>query len=95
MTEAKMLKQTVEKLLQEKLKASEYSRAEQRAKRKLAQIIEREGNENGARTTLDYLARLIAEFIQAERMTAFGFAVQKLQMEIKKEMPAAEAAGQI
>lgn len=88
-------RQRVEALLSERLTDSEYNRAEKRAKRKLAQIIEREGNGNGARTSLEYLARLIAEFIQAERMTAFGFTLQQLQMEIKKEMPVAEATGQI
>lgn len=87
----KTLRETVETIMQEKLTASEYSRAEKRAKRKLAQIIEREGNENGARTSLDYRARLIAEFIQAERMTAFGFTLQQLQIETKKKAPAAQS----
>ncbi len=62
------------------------------AKRKLALIIEREGDLNGERRKPYYLNRIIEETIRAHQ---FSKTCSLISLEIKKEMPAAEAAGQI
>ena len=62
------------------------------AKQKLARIIEREGDMGGLRRKPEYLEQLIAEQLTEKRFKAFCLTVHN---EIKKEMPRAEAAGQI
>lgn len=85
---------------------TEYEEAKARAKRKLARIIEREGDGDGERRKPYYLAQLIAEAVRAERILAFTFELGELFryaeeehkrqiQQRKKEMPAAKAAGQI
>lgn len=55
---------------------SEFWVALPKAHAKLWRIIEREGNPDGRRLTVDYAVQLIAEQIEAGRMikrTAYGF----------------------
>ena len=55
---------------------SEFWVALPKAHAKLWRIIEREGNPDGKRLTVDYAVQLIAEQIEADRMikrTAYGF----------------------
>ena len=85
------LKQTVEQELSVFLSDSEYEEAETSAKRKLARIIEREGDADGERLKPYYLVQLISEAITAERFSLYCY----LKALEKKEMPAAKAAGQI
>ena len=100
------LKMLSEEYLAEPLSDTEYEEAKARAKRKLARIIEREGDGDGERRKPCYLAQLIAEAVRAERFSAFTFELgeifryaeeeHKRQIQQrKKEMPAAKAAGQI
>lgn len=80
----------------------EYEEAVEQAKRKLARIIEREGDADGERRKPYYLAQLIAEAVRAERFSVFTkelydlyrYADEQIQQR-KKEMPATEAARQI
>ncbi len=54
----------------------EFWTAVPKAHAKLWQIVEREGNPDGKRLTIDYAVQLIAEQIEAGRMikrTAYGF----------------------
>lgn len=100
------LKTLSEEYLAEPLSDTEYEEAKAQAKRKLARIIEREGDSNGERRKPYYLAQLIAEAVRAERFSAFTlelgelfrYAEEEHKRQIqqrKKEMPAAKAAGQI
>lgn len=50
---------------------TEWSRAKAYAERKLAFIIEREGDADGARREPWYLAQLIAETVRAERFSEY------------------------
>lgn len=72
----------------------EYKMAEEQAKRKLARIIEREGDANGERRKPYYILQLIYEAIVENRISNYLNSTSQT-LEIKKEMPAAEAAGQI
>lgn len=54
----------------------EFWTALPKAHAKLWRIVEREGNPDGKRLTVDYAVQLIAEQIEADRMikrTAYGF----------------------
>lgn len=54
----------------------EFWTAVPKAHAKLWRIVEREGNPDGKRLTVDYAVQLIAELIEAGRMikrTAYGF----------------------
>lgn len=77
------------------LSDSEYEEAETSAKRKLARIIEREGDADGERLKPYYLAQLVAEAVTAERFSNYCRDIHVLRTLEKKEMPAAKAAGQI
>ena len=88
---SELLKQSVEQQLSVSLSDSEYEEAETSAKRKLARIIEREGDADGERLKPYYLVQLISEAITAERFSLCCY----LKALEKKEMPAAKAAGQI
>lgn len=70
----------------------EYEEAREQAEKKLARIIKREGDMDGERSRPYYLAQLIAEAVTAKRFSNY---CNSLTREIKKEMPAAKAAGQI
>lgn len=100
------LKTLSEEYLAEPLSDTEYEKAKAQAKRKLARIIEREGDSDGERRKPYYLAQLIAEAVRSERFSAFTlelgelfrYAEEEHKRQIqqrKKEMPAAKAAGQI
>ena len=71
------------------------AQAEIRAKEKLARIIEREGDLNGARRQPQYLEQLIQEALRERRFARFTVELDHIRRynEIK-EKPAAVAAGQ-
>ena len=71
---------------------SEYRYAENLAKRKLARIIEREGDADGERLKPYYLEQLIAEAITETRFSAFTRIVYE-QRAMEKEKPTVETAG--
>ena len=89
------LKQLAELYLQDFLSDEEYTEAETQAKRKLARVIEREGDADGERLKPYYLAQLVAEAVTAERFSNYCRDIHVLRTLEKKEMPAAKAAGQI
>lgn len=89
------LKQLAELFLQDFLSDGEFEEAEKQAKRKLARIIEREGDADGERLKPYYLAQLVAEAVTAERFSNYCKNIHVLRTLEKKEMPAAKAAGQI
>lgn len=100
------LKSLSEQYLSSAISQQEFEKAEMQAKRKLARIIEREGDADGERRKPYYLAQLIAEAIRTDRFSSFTFDLGRLIryaeeehkkqiQQSKKEMPAAEAAGQI
>ena len=89
------LKQLAELYLQDFISNDEYTEAETQAKRKLARIIEREGDADGERLKPYYLAQLVAEAVTAERFSNYCRDIHELRTLEKKEMPAAKAAGQI
>lgn len=100
------LKSLSEQYLSSAISQREFEQAEMQAKRKLARIIEREGDTDGERRKPYYLAQLIAEAIRADRFSSFTFELgnliryaeeehRKQIQQRKKEMPAAETAGQI
>lgn len=62
---------------------SEFDIAKVNAKKKLAIIIERFGDENGARLTDDYLAQLISEELRAVRVSKILFSVFEDKVEEK------------
>ena len=77
---------------EEHVSYSEFKRAIKEAKRKLALIIEREGDLNGERLKPQYIAQLTLEILHANRFSNYCLARTR---EIKKEMPVAEATRQI
>lgn len=89
------LKQLVELYLQDFISDDEYTEAEKQAKRKLARIIEREGDADGERLKPYYLVQLVAEAVTAERFSNYCNIAHELRTLEKKEMPATKAAGQI
>ncbi len=63
------LQQQAERYLGTEIKPSEWVRAKAGAEHKLASIIEREGDLNGARREPWYLAQLIAETVQINTLS--------------------------
>lgn len=105
MTGREELRSLSEKYLSDSISTQEFEQAETQAKRKLARIIEREGDADGERRKPYYLAQLIAEAVRSDRFSSFTFELgnfiryaeenRKQIQQRKKEMPATEAAGQI
>lgn len=89
------LKQLAELYLSDFMSDSEYEKAEKQAKRKLARIIEREGDADGERLKPYYLAQLIAEAVTAERLSNYCKELYTSRTMEKKEMPVAKATRQI
>lgn len=75
------------------IEPQEWDEAKANAERKLIGIIEREGDADGSRHELWYLAQLTAEAVRSIRFTAFAAGLIALdryageQMGIKKEQP--------
>lgn len=67
-----MLWQQAEGYLGTAIEASERDSAKADAERKLKRIIERFGDDGGARREVCYLAQLIAESVKANRLTQFA-----------------------
>lgn len=72
---------------------AEYFKAQEQAKRKLARIIEREGDADGERLKPYYLEQLIAEAIRENSFSLFTTELYRLITMEKKEKPTAETAG--
>lgn len=72
---------------------SEYNAAQLQAKRKLARIIEREGDADGERLKPYYLEQLTAEAIRENRFSSFTTELCRLMSMEIEEKPTAEAAG--
>lgn len=87
------LRQQAEYYLGAKIGSSEWVEAKEYAERKLKGIIEREGDENGARREPWYLAQLIAETVKSNRFSQFTFDLADLiahadeYMGVKKDSP--------
>lgn len=93
-------KQEVERQLGTTITEAIYNRAYERAKRKLARIIEREGDMGGERLQPYYLTQLTAEAVREQSFSDFTISLCELLKEAdryieQKEMPAVETAGQI
>ena len=88
------LRQQAEFYLGSKIKRSEWGEAKAYAERKLALIIQRYGDAEGARRKRNYLAQLIAEAVQGERLSQFTLGIAeelregKQQKGLKKGQPA-------
>jgi len=67
--ESSPLHELSEKYLGGRIENSEYPRAYRYAKRKLEQIINREGDLNGERRKPYYIAQLIAETVSSNRLS--------------------------
>ncbi len=80
------LQQQMEQYLGTEIKPSEWAEAKARAEHKLASIIEREGDLNGARREPWYLAQLIAEAVQANALSIKFKQLADLQR-AKKDSP--------
>lgn len=70
-TTEEKLRQQAERYLGTGIRQSEWDDAKAYAERKLAYIIEREGDLGGARREPFYLAQLIAETVSARRLSEF------------------------
>ena len=87
------LRQQAEKYLGEAISPEEWECAKRYAERKLAMIIEREGDADGARRESWYLAQLIAETVRSNRFSKFTFDLGNFlryvdeKIGIKKEQP--------
>lgn len=87
------LQQQAEHYLGTEIEPSEWGKAKAHAERKLKDIIERFGDEGGARREPWYLAQLIAETVSSDRFSKFTFDLMALnqyadeQMGIKKGQP--------
>lgn len=87
------LQSLTEEELGVKLGSHEYRKAKEQAERKLTGIIDRYGDENGARREPWYLAQLIAEAVRSQALTKFTLELAALdryatEIGIKKEQPA-------
>lgn len=90
------LQQQAERYLGSEIRPSEWDEAKAYAERKLAGIIEREGDADGARREPWYLAQLIAESVKGSRFSQLARDLWELnqyieQMGIKKDGPRQKA----
>lgn len=89
----KEIRLLTEEYLGSTVSTHEYKAARKQAENKLAGIIERFGDENGARREPWYLAQLIAEAVKSNRLTRFTCELAELdrfieeQIGIKKNSP--------
>lgn len=81
------LRQQAERYLGTEIGPSEWGEARVYAERKLAGIIEREGDTDGARRELWYLAQLIAEIVRGSRLSRYTRSMWE------RERPAGEEMG--
>ena len=99
-TATEVLREEVESLLGVSIAESVFARAYEHAKRKLARIIEREGDADGERLRPYYITQLTAEAVREQSFSDFTIMLceafrEAEQIHREKEMPAAEATGQI
>lgn len=93
-TATEVLREEVESLLGVSITESVCARAYEHAKRKLARIIEREGDADGGRLQPYYITQLTAEAVREQSSSDFTIMLCE-QIHREKEKPAAEAARQI
>ena len=88
------LKQIAELHLSDFISSDEYRDGLAEAQKKLARIIERYGDADGARKDPEYLAILIAEAVTAKRFTEYCVTMnEKRTMEKKKKRPQPKSQG--
>lgn len=93
------LQQQAERCLGAAIRPWEWDSAKGSAESKLARIIEREGDADGARRESFYLAQLIAEAVKGQRFSKLAHDLMELaneadgeQFGVKKGQPASENA---
>ena len=93
------LQQQAERHLGSEIRPSELEAARAYAERKLAYIIDREGDANGARRQPDYLAQLIAETVRGSRLSRCLNEINKLRelqaQGTKKDSPCQKTQGRL
>lgn len=88
------MKLIVESYTGYKISDSEYNEALEEAKRKLARIIEREGDADGERLQPYYIAQLISEALSVKRFSEYCKTNSKLRaIETKKKCPQPKPQG--
>lgn len=99
-TTTEVSREEVESRLGVSITEEMFARAYEHAKRKLARIIEREGDADGARLQPYYITQLTVEAVREQSFSEFTILLcnayrEAEQIHREKEMPAAEAARQI
>ncbi len=90
------LRRQVESYLGSSIAPSELEEAKAYAERKLASIIDREGDADGARRQPDYLAQLIAETVRSNRLSRCLYNIMELQAQgTKKDSPCPKTQGRL
>ena len=88
------LHRRAESCLGDRIRLSEFEAARAYAERKLACIIEREGDANGLRQRSEYLVQLIAEAVDRNRFSQSLYNAMELQeQETKKDSPCPKTQG--
>ena len=88
------LRRRAESYLGSSIAPSELEEAKAYAERKLAYIIDREGDANGARRQPDYLAQLIAETVRGNRLSRCLYDIMELREQgTKKDSPCPKTQG--
>lgn len=87
------LQQQAESYLGAAIRPWEWDSAKARAESKLAYIIEREGDADGARRELWYLAQLIAEAVRGSRFSQFTHDLTEAYLLIGQEETGAKKYG--
>ena len=81
-----ILKREAEIFLGGQIEPSEWDSAWNAAERKLARIIEREGDAGGLRREIFYIAQLIAEAVNENRFSQFTAELSRLYDEANDKM---------
>lgn len=79
------MKNQVEEYLGFEISEKQYNQFSDRARKKLASIIERFGDANGERRKPYYLARLISEDVKAENLSTATITVALNVLNMEKE----------
>lgn len=79
------MKNQVEEYLGFEISETQYNQSSDRARKKLASIIERFGDANGERRKPYYLARLISEDVKAENLSTATITVALNVLNMEKE----------
>lgn len=88
------LHRRAERCLGDRIGPSEFEAARAYAERKIACIIEREGDLDGLRQQTEYLAQIIAEVVNSNRFSQSLYDAMELQeQETKKDSPCPKTQG--